>query len=449
MTGALALAKKVARLSNSDLIRALTAGTLYENRQGIYDTASGQIRAGGRAVKRVAKRTAKSVWKASKKSRSAVTANGSRVSSTLGARGPSYKKRSRKVLKKRSKRVKVSREFKKKVNVALEGTHYKGQFTRHSHRSLYQSNAVNKIQWCTGQATAALKYYTASPLQIIDAASVLWFKKAQSNNWATLTGNMNVASMKIRVRDCTSEYTMVNNKERQMTYFVYEMMCNQDTNDDPIDDWNALLTTDYYDPTDPRPNIGLEHVTNAIDDTTLAVQLSNMYNTNTGPLPEFFSEWRKKWKFKKSKFILEPGEKFTYTVSTGPFIFDPLRAYGPDSTVSWKMKKGMTKSVMFSYHPEVTFALDGHYGMDNDKPSFVAAAPITQGSLHDHLLVKNLYKLEMPESVQGLDPVVAGDPVISSNRHNAYAWFYQYDMTARDPATEIQPDEHMDESNPA
>jgi len=358
-----------------------------------------------------------------------VTAKAGRVSSRVGAKAASYAKKSRKVLKKKRSLPKVSSKFRNKVAAAISGQSYNGRYETQFHYTLNES-VVNSVHWFVGMAVASNKFTTASPNEIIDAISVLWNQKVAVPNWNVTTGNLYLQAAKVQIKNITTDYEVTNNTQRQQHIEVYECMPVTNTSDDIMADWNTILSNEDM-PTAllPGPNVGRESV------TTVA---TNVYSTNQGPRPEYQRNLRKTWKWKKSKFILEGGEKMTYKVSTGAFIFDPLKILDGDDTLAGQMPyfaKGITRLCVFRCVPEITFANDGHAGMDTDVGA-IATSPF-----HLQVVVTKRFFLQMPQSVQGLDPAAAGGPVIASNRHDAYKFQYSYDLTARDPGGMIDNDD--------
>jgi len=358
-----------------------------------------------------------------------VNSRGVPNTSAVGSKGAGYTRRSRKVLKKSKRLPKVSRQFKKKVAAALQGRNYKGRYETQYHYILYNPT-VNSVAWYVGGLTViSNKFTTASPNEIMDAASILWNQKTPATNWNVTTNNMPLASLKLQVKNIITNYEVVNNTQRQQRIWVYECMPRSNTAEDPILDWTQVLANDVFATTLPGPNISNE---------TVANPATNVYTTNEGPRPEYHAQWKKMWNHKKSLFVVEGGEKFTYKVSTGAFIFDPLKFLDGDDLVAGQFPyyaKGLTRIVFFRIEPEITFANDGHAGMDID----VGAAAST--AFHVHVVQTKRFFLEMPDAVQGLDPAVAGNAVTAYNRHDAYNFRYIYDLTARDAGGMIDVDD--------
>lgn len=354
--------------------------------------------------------------------------------------GPCYVKRGRPLKTGRKKKApKVTMAFKQKVEKATEGPKYHGRYETKGHYLLHNPT-VNTILWYDAHGgTAQGPLVMNSPLQVEDAAAVLWHQKAAAYDWATTTAtNFPLNELKFRVGRVDVQYILTNNTQRNQFVHIYECIPKTDTNTlEPLEDWKNILTSEVTTAAAPEPNIQTQSLT----ETTL----TDGYTSNWGPRPEYHKGWRHRWKHSITKMEIPPGGSYVYNRKAGTYHFDGTTVGLPSggaAATNQTYKRGMTHAFFFMIRPELSYSYTAagtpHFGyfISNAGAGSIPTAPNSDCQVR--LETRYRYFLTMPDITFPIDNAVAGTAQLAgSNRHDSYAYFAPFDLVQTDANTRI------------
>lgn len=252
-----------------------------------------------------------------------------------------------------------------------------------------------------------LNFFT--PAKIWHAASVLFNKKAESNNpYSTTTGNLtattganggldpaNPTNLKIDVKKSYVKFTMRNMSTRNVFVDIYE-----------------CVSVMKFNPFNPL--VDAVEVSELIQDNTTTENMVQVYENNAelnGPGNLFLTDgntdaiaicksngW--KWKYVKKSMLMAPGENCVHTVAGPSGLLNFQTCWDPVSS-SYRVNnalKDWSKHVMISVRPEFAF-LNGptsHRGL-RWNPTIAAST-----------LMASLIAVEVTEAMHITVPEIAG-----------------------------------------
>lgn len=182
-------------------------------------------------------------------------------------------------------------------------------------------------------AVKTLDFFT--PLQFIDAASVLYNNKAGSLNPDTfLTNNFNDPNLKFYVKSAYIKVEFKNVGVIQLDMKVYEAQAKDLENDTFYNDWvDAMSSTNLEQP----PGLSAASIITYGVEPTQIIPLLARYSIKT------------------HRKVLEPGQSLTVVLRTGPFHFE--RGKIMDGTAIQKFAK-YSKQLVYSFNALPTLHYD-------------------------------------------------------------------------------------------
>lgn len=355
-----------------------------------------------------------------RRSNSAVSKNASDRVMTSRASGVAVARRRRTIKKFHSqvgqKRVKVSKEFKKKVKQVLSDKLPQGYAQEIYVRYLNGPSFNNKqaVDSISNGAVDSIPGQYFSPSQIINIASFLWGNVPYSVNQNYNTGIFNYENTKINVKKQWVTVKYRNNTQRSYTIVIY---ASRRKNKIPLgaqtkmlDDWNSALAND----TTGGVNIG-------------TVSSSTIYAT-----PYMCKQVMDNWTIESTKVVLAPGEEYVYTLD-GPSKMYDFRKNWINGLVAGAAKETVDLCHVCYCDMVLNAAgtIVGRIGENNHTNGYAVVYE-----------VNTYYKLEMPDqtgitwatapgagnATQAL-PVNGGTTMLG-NRRDAYAIWQNGDVTA-------------------
>lgn len=193
--------------------------------------------------------------------------------------------------------MKVSSKFKAKIEKALEpkmpAGYYWNVFTDTFNTPPVTNEQYTQLIGKVANATQGLYF---SPLQILDAASILWNGKLIVANPTFADANMfSTTTTKVFCKDAWVDFKMRNNTQRTFYFTIYECAPKSDDILDPYVVWNRSITTEAAN----------------------GVIKGGMANGSIYNSPTMFKEFNQAFKVAKRSFILQPGQLYTFKVQ-GP-----------------------------------------------------------------------------------------------------------------------------------
>lgn len=368
--------------------------------------------------------------------------SGTGFRSSSNCTGPCYVKRGKPLKTGRKKKApKVSVAFKQKVEKATEGPKYHGRYEIKGHYLLHNPT-VNSIFWFDGVSLSVPgPLIMNAPLQVEDAAAVLWNQKAAGYDWTVTTNNFPINELKFRVGRADLQMILTNNTQRNQFIHIYECIPKSDTNTlEPLEDWGNILTSEVTTAAAPEPNIQ----TQALTSTTYGG-----YTSNWGPRPEYHKGWRYRWKHSITKLELPPGGTYVYSRKAGTYHFDgtavTLPSGGAAATNQW-YKRGMTHAYFIMVRPELSYSYNAagepHFGYFTSNAGTANIPTAPNSDCQVRLETRWRYFLTMPEITFPIDNAAAGTAQLAgSNKHDSYAYYAPFNLAQADANTRIDHDD--------
>ena len=208
----------------------------------------------------------------------------------------------------------VSRKFRKKVEVALNGDKYHG-FYRNLQVEVLQyqttNNQTTKYLGFSGSRAATKGYF--NPMGVMDAASSLWNNYTSIQDPVYAAGQLDPTNNLTSKIECLNAWVVQeyrNNSQRTYTIDIYECAPTQNSQqtNDPISWWQQCLNND---------------VSTGIIPAAAAAQYVASTSGVMFEKPDMCPSFRKMYKSKITRVVLDPGQTFTYTLQ-GPknFVYD-------------------------------------------------------------------------------------------------------------------------------
>lgn len=206
-------------------------------------------------------------------------------------------KSAKKVQFKKRPPVKITKKFKDKIEKALEpkmpNGYYWNIFVDTFGTPTNDNEQYTQMLCKVGNPTQGQFF---SPLQILDAASILWNGKLIVSNPAFGDTNMFApTSTKVFCKDAWVDVKMRNNTQRSFTFIIYECAPKNDETLDPYVTWNRSITSEFAN----------------------GVIKGGMANGSLYNSPTQFKEFNQAFKVAKRKFVLQPGQIYEFKVQ-GP-----------------------------------------------------------------------------------------------------------------------------------
>jgi len=362
-------------------------------------------------------------------------ANGDTGATTRKAqvgRAKGSKRTVKQVTNRGKKTPKISRKFRKAVTKALEVTKTTGKFEGlYTEAYILTANNVQLVKYL-GTDAVVFSHAYFHPLRVLDAASVLFNKKAASilNVNGTDTNNFNWTNIKIHVKKSWVELRMRNNSGRTYSGFVYE--CSPKSNqatDEPIAAWLQGLLAEA---TATTGAIQTGQTTSANSNINIGGTLS-VGNLHASPV---MSEQFKRWfNVVRTKVVIEPGQSWDMIIN-GPkdYTYNYPKMW---NNTSFNGIQKCNRYVFFGLNLDLVAditGLPGRLGINT------AAHP------SEYLIceTRQLFDIEMPEETGFVanTTLVANVPQNLNQRHKA-KYFVNWNPVPTYAATS-----RVDEENP-
>nr|QXP07703.1 MAG: putative capsid protein [Arizlama virus] len=270
-----------------------------------------------------------------------------------GARQALVKSRyNKKVSLRPSRKVKVSKTFKLKVNKALQPRNLFGRFCEIQNGSysfgvnLGNQQRVDRLCPGTGSDGSQMVF---TPIDVLDAASILFNSKTPATIKATTSGNNTVFSSEsldprsaiVNVVNSSYHVVLRNNSRRTWIIQLYEaspkMKQNANVDGDVVTQWkNTLNNEGNVDSGNPK-QIAI-NVLNLTKETTLYSTPQNSYTL------------KKYWNFERHDIVLDPGQSYDHNMQ-GPSNVEY------DFSKFWKSDSSGTANEFLNIQPGKTRAL--------------------------------------------------------------------------------------------
>lgn len=216
----------------------------------------------------------------------------------------------------KSKSVKVSKDFKKKVEKTLEPKKVTGMFTEIGFQRInFPQNYVNRQILNRIGLSTGTDQLLFNPMRILDAASVLFNNKTATEQkytttgagvYDTLTNSFNYANICVNVINSYSKSIIKNNSKRTWMIQIYECSPKIDMDITDVGDANTQWRNGMLQEID-NPLFTLEKKINIADATP-----ESLYMT-----PNKCKAFMQKWNVEKHDITLEPGQTYDHFVQ-GP-----------------------------------------------------------------------------------------------------------------------------------
>lgn len=322
----------------------------------------------------------------------------------LNERVPAVSKRGNSVKKEgKKKKIKVSVDFKKKVNAALEKNMIKGTYVETMY-SFYALVDTNQGVATLGQSTSVGQFTLGDPVRILDAASVLWNSKTPIlNKTATDIGNFSYEGFKCYVERCSTNYLIKNNTANTVTITLIDYSPKTifgGVGFDFVGQWQNALA--LFGP----PAAGTQ--------STTLNPLNNLV-TELGLRPSFTPSMTKQYSMDYTTIVLEPGKEYMHKV---PLYNDKMLDFSKyDQNGTFANQQKFVKGTVMIYKSDLTCGADNKVGRYTD---IVTPSPY-------QIIVEqtNNYNLRMPEQAGFVYPnvaPVAGQNIALYKRARAFAF---------------------------
>nr|BDF97676.1 capsid protein [Cressdnaviricota sp.] len=317
-----------------------------------------------------------------------------------GGKDTKYVKRRKLKNKNGKKGVKISRSFRKKVQIATEDKKPEGLAKEYYFQKYPYSSTDNNTQVVSYMPGGT--YFT--PDLFNDAASKLWNGKTPAPySSKTTVGNFGNESLDLFVNNSYVHHTIRNNSHRAYHIKFYECKPKKNNstllNTDPVANWTQGLIEGTF----AVASSGYWNVTGVTPQTL---------HTTPGLSPQF----KEYWSYTTTTITLQPGE--THAITTqGPkdYMLKYSKFYNGQNFVN---NQPFTRYCFISYYPDlvgarftVAAASAGYYAGSAE------AATGTHGLLVESKLV---YSLRLPEVTGGISSA-AGVLEVNDFRRNAFA----------------------------
>ena len=282
-------------------------------------------------------------------------------------------KRSKGTRAKGTKRIKITSAFRKKVSQSLEGKKAIGNLTEIA--SMKFGNAIPDNLQSVGYFTDENVNGMFSPLRVLDAASVLFNRKALARIKTAATGVFPVTYTKINVIKQWVQFTLSNQTQRTKTITIYE--ANQKgvaaVPDHPLQCWVNALTLDDIDAPDADsagPNL------NAVVPSFLHAK------------PNQVKAFRKDYHVTSKTVLLEPGQVYNFSIQGDSGIYDFNKYHtGPTATLAENTNR--TKWCFYTVHNDLIVTNAGVTGRFETTSTAIFRSIVCEYSYH--------YRIECPE----------------------------------------------------
>lgn len=192
---------------------------------------------------------------------------------------------------KKSPAVRVTRDFRQKVQKVLEKNLVEGKL-------IAINTQVIRNSTDNGQTATYLGEHF-SPNFILDAASVLWNKKTwtEGNKLPYDANNFNWQTARVHVMNCYDQYTFRNNSRRTVTLKLFECKPKVKTNAfHPLEQWSNTLAAEN------NPN----------ESNIAGTTVNTLYND-----PRNVKSWSQIWSPQVTTIVMEPGQTYVHKLQ-GP-----------------------------------------------------------------------------------------------------------------------------------
>lgn len=328
-----------------------------------------------------------------------------------GKQQASFKKGNKVKYEARKRRVYVSPLLKKKIRQVIESPEYYGWFKQIQQHPIRQP-ADNDMVWFHLQPYTADAISAAfSPVDVLNAASILWNTKIPLTPNVTLTDadNFRYENFKVRVMESQQVTRFVNNTSHVLIIRIYDLSPKHATTAqtsgfgwDPI----AFMAATLTDMSPQGAAGGADSVSNA---NPLSVAI-----TTQGFTPTMLPAFKSMYSIDQSYVRLEPGKAYTHTLQ-GPKNLKYDYSKFIQSGVFVNQQK-FNKHSIFSMTVELVGTQAHQAGRYVD---------LTPGTGYGLLLeTTTFYKLAIPEQAGFVAPataVTAGKSQYLGNKKNSFA----------------------------
>lgn len=300
---------------------------------------------------------------------------------------------------KKGKKVKVSKDFKKKVDKVMAGHIYQGYYQSvfYGQSGLDQGNAQTVFYPDFDGLNNGFLFTGA---QFLNAASILWNGKPVPTAGPLIGDALNFdkEQTKMRIRRSWAVMQIRNNSQRTQYLKMFECKPKSMQNQaDPLQQWAATLL----------------EMQNSGAGTPFG---ENALNTATGTLhadPKSLKSWNKWWSAEVTKYVLDPGQVVDYVIN-GPSDMDiDLAKFYNGVTYNSIQKQGRyVFGVVYGDLTSTTLAGQGR-----------APENAITGAGYDLVYECNTYyAMEQPDKAGIVGPAgAAGVGTPLQERHNAYS----------------------------
>ncbi|QCX35044.1 capsid protein [Chiunvirus muliumi] len=291
----------------------------------------------------------------------------------------------------KKKTVKVTKQFKKKVEKAMAPSDIKGTYIEIDYDLMrFVSN--------DNQQAVFLVDTMFNPSLVLDAASVLWNKKALTNNKIT-TNASNFQRNTARIHVDYASYTMDIKNNTRRTYTLKLFCCKHKIKDSPVDPVTAW-----------QDSLAVEAAAGGANVVGNTKEI--LYND-----PRYLQNWNNQFSAEVTTITLEPGQIYKYVVQGPKNKLYDFAKYVKDSTPQLFTDFISDARFVFGiYYPDVVSTTLASSGRFTDPE----VGTIAEGLVYE---AKWLYKLSMPQQAGSINPAtfVAGAAQPDNLRRSAFA----------------------------
>lgn len=316
--------------------------------------------------------------------------------------------------------VKVGRRFKAKVLEAVRSDTNHGQFHWQHGMALATADFSNIVTFWNGQSVAQDICIMGSPLQILNVASHLYNQKAFDADWTITTGNFPEEDFHCIVTSQRFDMLLKNNTQRVWKITLYECSPKNDQTNDPLADFNAILADEEWTALNPKPNRSATPMTSAGEGWYLGTGGAGtgiLGTTGCNLRPEYLKRWKALWTHTQKTVIVKPGGALPHTMRIGNIEYKS-ELYSTSSGSVFRYHRGVTKAWFYRMEPEMSENVALNVGLQQA----VSTRPHFSLSRHEH------YFIVQPEATTDLPPLVAGGPVIASNKQDVYSFVTTFNL---------------------
>lgn len=309
----------------------------------------------------------RNVSQASRRVVDAPTAASGHVQDSTGTRAPVFKRRHKKgVSFKKKKKVKVSRQFREKVNQALEPGRLHGTYIEIGNNLAndldFQPLAFGNKQVLYNLGQTCNDQFLFNPMRILDACSVLWNNKTASENakyagaptYTLPNGSFDPHTFNVKLVNSWAEFVIKNNSQRTwiIQLYTYSPKVNSQyftngtqSNGDAKAQWFNAMFDEANTPGTSTVNKPV-NVSGATPNTLYAE-------------PGMCRLLCTKWKFEKTDVVLAPGQTYDYRVQGPSNLQMDFQKYWNINAATgnqefWDIQKSCTRGVFFTARLDVT-----------------------------------------------------------------------------------------------